>query len=84
MQFVTPGGNHCCLMANDVHNWRLVHSFINIKHRDRQTYRERQRDRLRQTDIETERQRDRQKETETHREKVPKEMSHELQLDYGY
>ncbi len=22
---VTPGGNHCCLMANDVHNLRLFH-----------------------------------------------------------
>ncbi len=24
-------GNHCCLMANDVQNQRLVHSFINVK-----------------------------------------------------
>ncbi len=32
MQLVTPGGNHCCLMANDVQNSRLVHSLINIKH----------------------------------------------------
>ncbi len=32
MQLVTPGGNHCCLMTNDVQNPRLVHLFINIKH----------------------------------------------------
>ncbi len=32
MQLVTPGGNHCCLMANDVQNSRLMHSFININH----------------------------------------------------
>ncbi len=32
MQLVTPGGNHCSLMANDVQNSRLVHSFINFKH----------------------------------------------------
>ncbi len=31
MQLKTPGGNHCCLMANDVPNSRLVHTFINIK-----------------------------------------------------
>ncbi len=30
MQLVTPGGNHCCLMATDVQNLRLVNSFINI------------------------------------------------------
>ncbi len=28
----SAGGNHYCLMANDVQNSRLVHSFINIKH----------------------------------------------------
>ncbi len=32
MELETPGGNHCCLMVNDVQNSRLVHSFINIKH----------------------------------------------------
>ncbi len=31
MQLVTLGGNHCCLMANDVQNSRLVHSFNNVK-----------------------------------------------------
>ncbi len=31
MQLETPGGNHCCLMANGVQNSRLVDSFINIK-----------------------------------------------------
>ncbi len=30
MQLVSPGGNYCCLMANDEHNSRLVHSFINM------------------------------------------------------
>ncbi len=30
MQLVTPGGNHCCLITNDVQNSRLFHSFINI------------------------------------------------------
>ncbi len=32
MQLVTPGGNLFCLVANDVQNSRLVHSFINIKY----------------------------------------------------
>ncbi len=31
MQLVTRCGNHYCLMATDVQNSRLVHSFINIK-----------------------------------------------------
>ncbi len=32
MQLVTPGGKGCCVMANDVQNSRLAHSFINIMH----------------------------------------------------
>ncbi len=32
IKVVTPGGNHYCLMTNDVQNSRLVDSFINIKH----------------------------------------------------
>ncbi len=30
IQLVTPGGNHNCLMTNDVQGRGLVHSFINI------------------------------------------------------
>ncbi len=29
MQLETPGGNHCCLLANDVQNW-FIHLFPNI------------------------------------------------------
>ncbi len=28
MQLVTPGGNHCCLMANDVHTQTQTQKFF--------------------------------------------------------